>query len=344
MATLRISGFPVGISLQPALTVNGTEKIPVDQTVSGVLQTVNATIAQLLGGATAINYTNGLVTIGPPLTPGNAENITGNSGVAFLGNTKLGLRVNGATSTTDYSGIDFTTTNTNPQARIAAVMAAGGSSLVLGTSNNYTTGITNNALTIDPNSNVTIGGGAVTGGLTTTISNTSGADGDISRIQVSTSTSAVALYAAPTTQSTAIVTGGPVGAQSVLRNLGNYPIVFGTSNIMRGFVNGAGNWALSAPTSGNTLQVTALATQRAIQVVGSGSGIALAITTGTTLGLYLDNTAQGAGTPALRIDVSATTGAATPTLGAVKPGANTAASQWLPISINGTTMYIPCWL
>lgn len=252
MATLRISGFPVGISLQPALTVNGTEKIPVDQTVAGVLQTVNVTMAQLLGGATTINYATGAISIGPvtsgnalttvydgvgvalqqattagyayerfnnqagtrklelvvigtaaaPVYGGavgdsvinansgtlwlstadlgrlsivnsgavavaaptsgtaftataaaasNAINSVGNSGVAFLGNTKLGMRVNGATSTTDYSGIDFSTTNTTPQARIAAVMAGGGSSLVLGTSNNYTTGITNNALTIDPN-------------------------------------------------------------------------------------------------------------------------------------------------------------------------------------------------
>lgn len=64
MATLKISGFPPGISLQPALTINGTEKIPVDQTVGGILQTRNATMAQLLGPI-SVNYTTGAVVVTP---------------------------------------------------------------------------------------------------------------------------------------------------------------------------------------------------------------------------------------------------------------------------------------
>jgi hypothetical protein len=110
-------------------------------------------------------------------------------------------------------------------------------------------------------------------------------------------------------------------------------------------INGNGNVTIAAPTSGNALSVSAQSGQRAMTIQGAGAGIALSMTTGTTLGLYIDNTTNGAGNPAIRVDVSATTGTATPTgLGTVKPGAATAASQWLPISINGTTMYIPLWL
>jgi hypothetical protein len=106
-----------------------------------------------------------------------------------------------------------------------------------------------------------------------------------------------------------------------------------------------GSVAINAPTSGVALTVNAVSGSRALQLVGAGAGIAVAVTGGTTLALYLDNNVQGVGTPAFRIDASATTGAATPTgLGTVKPGAATAASSWLPISINGTTMYIPLWL
>lgn len=84
--------------------------------------------------------------------------VQGTSGItSFTGTTRLGATVRGATSTTDYSGIDFTGgTTTEPKARIASIFGASGSKLQFGTSNNYTNGITNTALTIDSNGNVGI--------------------------------------------------------------------------------------------------------------------------------------------------------------------------------------------
>jgi len=78
--------------------------------------------------------------------------ITGpNSVTSFTGTTRLGTTIRGSTAATDYSGIDLTggTSGSNPKARIAALFEAGGSKLQLGTSNNYTNGITNTGLTID---------------------------------------------------------------------------------------------------------------------------------------------------------------------------------------------------
>jgi hypothetical protein len=66
--------------------------------------------------------------------------------------------VKGATSTTDFSGVDFTGAGyTVPLARIAAIFSGTGSFLSLGTSNNYASGITSEALTIDPNGKIGIG-------------------------------------------------------------------------------------------------------------------------------------------------------------------------------------------
>ena len=74
---------------------------------------------------------------------------------SFTGSTRLGVTVKGSTAATDYSGIDFSGNNqTVPTARIAVLSASGGSSLVFGTSNNYATGITNSALTIDFSGNL----------------------------------------------------------------------------------------------------------------------------------------------------------------------------------------------
>lgn len=53
----------------------------------------------------------------------------------------------------------------------------------------------------------------------------------------------------------------------------------------------------------------------------------------------------GAGSAMLRINSSATTGAQTATFSATnKPGSGTTApTKWLPVALDGTTYYIPCW-
>lgn len=76
----------------------------------------------------------------------------GNAGVtSFTGSSKLGLSIAGPSSTNDYCGIDFGTSAGNFIARIAAVGTTNGGELVFGTSNNFSSGITNVALTIDFN-------------------------------------------------------------------------------------------------------------------------------------------------------------------------------------------------
>ena len=85
--------------------------------------------------------------------------VVGPSGVTSVtGTSALGLTVKGATSTTDLSGINFKSTGSaNPTARIAVVSSGGGSTMYLGTSNNYTSGITSNT-SIDYSGNLTAAG------------------------------------------------------------------------------------------------------------------------------------------------------------------------------------------
>ena len=84
--------------------------------------------------------------------------IAGLSGItSFTGNSGLGVRISGSASTNDYSGIDFATLTGAPRARIASYFSSSGSYLIFGTSNNYTNGITNSAMTIDYSGNVGIG-------------------------------------------------------------------------------------------------------------------------------------------------------------------------------------------
>lgn len=103
---------------------------------------------------------------------------------------------------------------------------------------------------------------------------------------------------------------------------------------------------LNAPATGPSLTVNAASGQRGVQVNGSGAGIGLEVASGSgAFGLYIDNTAQGTGTAALRIDASATTGTGTPVFNNNKPTAtSTGTGTWLPIILNGNTFYIPCWL
>jgi hypothetical protein len=127
------------------------------------------------------------VTIGAPIS-GSTLYAIGASGItSFTGNTPMALRVGGSTSTTDYSGIDFWGTGSSqPAARIAHVAAGSGSSLLFGTSNNYGTGITNTAMTINQNGNVLINAAVsnvnlqVVGVTANTIATFSAASGDSS--------------------------------------------------------------------------------------------------------------------------------------------------------------------
>jgi hypothetical protein len=107
--------------------------------------------------AMTIDY-GGNVGIGTT-TPGGKFHVVGPANVtAFTGATALGMTVDGSTGLSDYSGIDFrNSAHGVPKARIGSYFSNFGSYLQFGTSNNYGTGITNTAMTIDYGGNVGIG-------------------------------------------------------------------------------------------------------------------------------------------------------------------------------------------
>lgn len=94
------------------------------------------------------------------------------------------------------------------------------------------------------------------------------------------------------------------------------------------------------------VSINAGTNQYAEVITGNGSAFATKIIAGSgAAGLYIGNT-PGAGTAGLRIDTAATTGAKTATFSASnKPGTNnqTTPSTWLPINLDGTLYYIPCF-
>jgi hypothetical protein len=83
--------------------------------------------------------------------------VLGPSGVSsFTGSARLGLSLRG-TDTAGYTGLDFTVGANVPFGRVGMKYTSGGSFLQFGTSNYYQSGVTNTAMSIDPNGNVGIG-------------------------------------------------------------------------------------------------------------------------------------------------------------------------------------------
>lgn len=71
MANKTISGFPVPFSLPVAASINGTETLPINQTVGGIITTVSSLFSRLLGSL-SVTYPTGLVTASAGLTVSGA--------------------------------------------------------------------------------------------------------------------------------------------------------------------------------------------------------------------------------------------------------------------------------
>lgn len=112
----------------------------------------------------------------------------------------------------------------------------------------------------------------------------------------------------------------------------DFGLAINTASVMR-FAISSGATALaiastgaitaSAPTGGDTLTTTNVAGGNALVVNGNAAGTAV-----------------------IRLNTQATTGAQTATFSATnKPGSGaTAPTKWVPLNIDGTTMYFPLWL
>ena len=141
MADVTISqltkGIPAGNSILPYSTGSDTLGVP----VSALLQNTN----NVGIGVNASVYGNNLI-------------LRGSDSPTFIGKQPLGLGIlNGGNY--DLAGIDFKNITGNSLAgRIGVEVTSGGGTMKFGTSNNYATGITNTALTIDPSGNVDITG------------------------------------------------------------------------------------------------------------------------------------------------------------------------------------------
>lgn len=72
--------------------------------------------------------------------------------------------------------------------------------------------------------------GTNNGAYTFLLDNDSNGTGNAARVSVSSGDSNAAFFVAGSGRTSAVLTGGPTGAQSVIRNLGAYPLILGTNN------------------------------------------------------------------------------------------------------------------
>lgn len=215
-------------SLGTALSVSGTTSL--------------ATLLATAATATALTVGGTAVPGGVSLTISNTSTVTG----AFsrlsvnASTTQVNLyAANPAQATALVTG--------GPTGAQGVLLTFATYPLVFGTNNTYAGQIdqnqqwTINGLNGAP---LTVGGNAVTGTITSAITNISSTDGDVARLAISASTTNLSIFCTNLNQSGPIITGGPVGAQATFRTLGAQPIVFGTGNTYRGQITGAGTWQI----------------------------------------------------------------------------------------------------
>ncbi|NBU58524.1 MAG: hypothetical protein EBS23_01855 [Betaproteobacteria bacterium] len=100
--------------------------------------------------------TNGNVGIGTT-SPNSPLHVSKPHIASFTGTTTGAITLDGTYTNGHFNAIDFAHNDSAPFARIAAQHTGSGTYLGFGTSNNYGSGVTNQAMTIDPSGNVGIG-------------------------------------------------------------------------------------------------------------------------------------------------------------------------------------------
>lgn len=121
----------------------------------GVIVNSATSYISLTNGANTWGYLGSTASYLPHLGLGSGQmdtvlTVSGSDLASFTGTSAAVVSVKGGGTVGNWRGIDFRTYGSWPIGRIGLQFTGGGSYLALGTSNNYASGITNQALTIDP--------------------------------------------------------------------------------------------------------------------------------------------------------------------------------------------------
>jgi len=124
----------------------------------------------------------------------------------------------------------------------------------------------------------------VNGSLDINLDNDSNGTGNAGRVTISSGDGNAALFVSGSGRTSTIVTGGPTGAQAVLRTLGAYPLILGTNNTARATLSSAGVLDLTAdPTvNGDTITPTLCATTGGCTVNSLAAGKSIILAKGST--------------------------------------------------------------
>jgi len=231
----------------------------------------------ILNGATGLTYAKatGLLTVAAPTAGSHA--LVGVAGLtSFTGLTGLGLQVRGATSTNDYSGIDFSDSTANPKARIAAIFTGSGSKIVIGTSNAYGSGITNSAVTINEVGATTI---ATASGIQLTLTGpaaTSNRSLDIGGTTTAFnyarfSNTGGELWLGIESSGGSGVIGGTTAYTSFIGSAAATPFALASNGTARVIIGSVGNVTINAPSSGTALAISGLTSTGLLTLTSTGA-------------------------------------------------------------------------
>lgn len=243
------------------------------------VNTVDQLIITSAGNVVLTPPTSGVaLTVGGGPQAGGITSLISNTSAANLDTARIAISANNtnvalyAVNAATVAGV----INGGPVGAQSVLRNLGAYPLVFGTNNNYAGQIDANQLwTVNgvAGSALTVGGNAVTGTITASVSNTSTTAGDQARQIVISGATQVALVAGNAATSVAIVTGGPVGAQSVLRNLGAYPLVFGVNNTYAGQIAANGAWQIVNVGATNNSSIAPAGVQASFEFAGNGNTV-----------------------------------------------------------------------